>query len=68
MALNAKPGRGQLVARELVLLRGLAADRRQASWLALVRQREAASRASDLRRGQNEDGKAQSGHPPEAMT
>jgi hypothetical protein len=40
MALSASPKRVQLIARELALLRALAADRRQASWLALLRARE----------------------------
>jgi hypothetical protein len=40
MVLSASPKRVQLIARELALLRALAADRRQASWLALLRARE----------------------------
>jgi hypothetical protein len=40
MALSASPKRVKLIARELALLRALAADRRQASWLALLRARE----------------------------
>jgi hypothetical protein len=38
MPFSAKPGpEVQLIAHELALLRGLAADRRQASWLAALR-------------------------------
>jgi hypothetical protein len=40
MALSASPKRVQLIARELALLRALAADRRQASWLAFLWARE----------------------------
>jgi hypothetical protein len=51
MALSVSPKRVKLIARELALLRALAADRRQASWLALLRAREGAAAVSYPRGG-----------------
>jgi hypothetical protein len=56
MALSASPKRGRLIARELALLRALAADRRQASWLALLRAREEVGKRKLIKVGEGDRG------------